>query len=65
MRELVRDGVTGLLAVRGDADDFAQQLARLMDDDTMRRAMGGRAREAIEAYQVDAVLDRWELLLSA
>lgn len=65
VRELVRDGVTGLLAVRGDADDFAQQLARLMDDDTLRRAMGGRAREAIEAYQLDAVLDRWELLLSA
>jgi glycosyltransferase involved in cell wall biosynthesis len=57
--------VTGLLAVRGDADDLARQLARLMDDEALRRAMGARAREAAEAYRRESILDRWEELLTA
>lgn len=63
VRELVRDGVTGLLCVRGDADDFARNLARLMDDEGLRRTFGASAREAAESYRLDAILDRWEALL--
>jgi glycosyltransferase involved in cell wall biosynthesis len=63
VRELVQNNVTGLLAVRGDADDFARHLARLMDDEALRGSLGARARQAAQAYRLDAVLDRWELLL--
>jgi glycosyltransferase involved in cell wall biosynthesis len=65
VRDLVVEEVTGLLAVRGDADDLARQLARLMDDEALRRAMGARAREAAEAYRRESILDRWEELLTA
>jgi len=63
VRALVEDDATGLLAVRGDAGDFARQLARLMDDPGLRRTLGARAREAAEPYRLDAVLDSWEALL--
>jgi len=63
VRELVDDDVTGLLAVRGDADDFAHQLDRLLSDETMRARMGRAARMAAEAYRLDPILDRWEMLL--
>lgn len=65
VRDLVAEDVTGLLAVRGDSDDLARQLALLMDDEALRRAMGARAREAAAAYRQEAILDRWEELLSA
>lgn len=65
VRDLVRDGITGLLAVRGDAEDFARQLARLLDDEGLRRSLGLRAREAAQSYRLDRVLDRWELLLGS
>lgn len=65
VRELVAEEVTGLIAVRGDAEDLAHQLSRLMDDETLRRTMGGRARSAAAAYRRESVMDRWEELLSA
>lgn len=65
VRELVQDGVTGLLAVRGDARDFARQLGRLMDDDGLRRSMGARARIEAQSFRRDVVLDTWETLLNA
>lgn len=63
VRALVQEGVTGLLAVRGDAQDFARHLARLMDDDGMRRSMGAEARLEAESFRRDVVLDRWEQIL--
>ncbi len=65
VRALVQEGVTGLLAVRGDTDDLARQLARLMDDAAMRRSMGAQARIAAEGFRRDVVLDTWEQLLLA
>lgn len=65
VRELVHDGATGLLAVRGDARDFARQLGRLMDDDGLRRSMGAQARVEAESFRRDVVLDTWETLLDS
>ena len=63
VRSLVQEGVTGLLAVRGDAQDFARQLGRMMDDANLRQSMGAQARIAAEAFRLDAVLDMWEQIL--
>jgi len=42
--DLVEDGWNGLLAPRRAADDLASRVDRLLDDVTLRRAMGARAR---------------------
>jgi len=65
VRQLVMHGRTGLLAVRGDVDDFAVHLGRLMDDEELRRSMSAEARTAAEAYRLETVLDLWEPLLRA
>lgn len=65
VRELVEEGVTGLLAVRGDADDFAAQLDRLLGEEGLLRSMGSAARAAASAYRLDVIMDRWEALLCA
>jgi glycosyltransferase involved in cell wall biosynthesis len=63
-REVVVDGVTGLLAPPGDADALRGTMDRLMETPPKdRRVMGERARQRVIAhYSLKEVLDRWEEL---
>jgi N-acetyl-alpha-D-glucosaminyl L-malate synthase BshA len=68
--EVVTDGETGCLAEVGDVEKMADDAARLLSDDTARRAMGRRAREsALSRYSTDLVipqyLDFYERILAA
>jgi glycosyltransferase involved in cell wall biosynthesis len=47
MQALIRDGVTGLLCEPGDAVDLSRRIARLLDDQTLRRQMGLAGAAAI------------------
>ncbi len=47
--ETVIDGVTGLLAEPGDADDLARQLRRVWDDAGLARELGRNGRRRAEA----------------
>ena len=47
--ELIDDGVSGLLVAPRDVDGLADALARLLDDDGLRRRLGRAARAAAEA----------------
>jgi glycosyltransferase involved in cell wall biosynthesis len=49
VREVIRDGATGLLFPPGDVEALTRALARLADDEALRRRMGSRARAEIAA----------------
>jgi len=55
LREVVRDGITGLLVEPGSEVDLADAIARIADDHTLARslAVAGRA-DALERFSVDA-----------
>ena len=44
IRELIQDGVTGLLHRSGDVGDLAAKIAKLADDPNLRRVLGRQAR---------------------
>src|SRR5262249_719590 len=57
---LVDDGVSGCLVEPGDVAGFASALKALLTDAGMRRAMGARARTAVEdRYSVDRMVDAY------
>jgi glycosyltransferase involved in cell wall biosynthesis len=60
--DLIQHGTSGFVAER-DADDLANHVVRLATDTDLRRAMGARARAAIERrYQTADVMDQlWAL----
>lgn len=47
VRELVRDGITGLLFPPGNALALSQALARLVSHESLRRRLGARARAEV------------------
>lgn len=57
-RHLVEHETTGLLCPPGHTEAFTNAVARLLDDDDLRRRMGRRAREHADAYDWETVLDR-------
>lgn len=63
MTDIIEDGATGLLAGRMDARALAESLARILGDASLRRELGGHAREAMRALAPERVMDAWEELL--
>ena len=58
--EVVTDGETGFLSQVGDVEKMAEDAARLLRDEELRRTMGRRAREsALSRYRTDLVIPRY------
>lgn len=51
LSEIVDDGVTGLIAVKGDASSLAQAVTRLVEDHSLRESLGSNAREWVVAHR--------------
>ncbi|MBI4457342.1 glycosyltransferase family 4 protein [Candidatus Uhrbacteria bacterium] len=65
VRTIVRDGVTGRLAVPGSVSSLTARLSDMLADDAERRRMGERARVMVEReYAEPARLARWQELLA-
>jgi GalNAc-alpha-(1->4)-GalNAc-alpha-(1->3)-diNAcBac-PP-undecaprenol alpha-1,4-N-acetyl-D-galactosaminyltransferase len=64
VRDIIRDGIDGILVRGADADHFAAALDRLMTDDGERRRLGARAAEIVERFAPEKVMRQWEELIA-
>ncbi|MFI0979494.1 glycosyltransferase [Streptomyces sp. NPDC021093] len=64
VREIVTDGVDGLLARPGNVDELARHIERLMVDRELREQLGDAARESVRRYAPEVVGERWEKLFA-
>ena len=55
-RDLVEDGVNGYLVKLGDVEGLANSIIKLVEDDDLRKEMGKKGQEIIEAYSLENVL---------
>jgi glycosyltransferase involved in cell wall biosynthesis len=59
VQDLVRHGVTGLLAAPGNTDELAAHIARLASDPELRRRMGAAAQHRVrEEFRLENQVDR-------
>ena len=63
-RDIVSDGVDGLLVERHDAGSVAAALARILEDADLRRRMGAAARRKAESYRTDAIVGEYDRALA-
>jgi glycosyltransferase involved in cell wall biosynthesis len=62
-QEIVREGENGYLIDIGDTEKLAQDLARLIDDESLRKSMGARSRQFVQAYEWREIIKRYEIIL--
>jgi glycosyltransferase involved in cell wall biosynthesis len=60
VREIVTDGVDGIVVPPRNVEALAEGLDRLMRDEDLRRRYGVAARESVRKFAPDAVLAQWE-----
>jgi glycosyltransferase involved in cell wall biosynthesis len=62
-RDIIRDGIDGVLVPNGDTGAFASALASLIRDAPRRHAMAARAPEVLERFGVERVMTTWNELM--
>jgi glycosyltransferase involved in cell wall biosynthesis len=61
-REIIRPEVDGLLVATENPEALARAMARLMNDEKLRRELGRRAREITERFSLTEIDRCWERL---
>ena len=61
-RDVITDGVDGILVPEGDIEGLANGMKRLMEDESLRRAMGAAAFQSSDRYDKERIMTLWESL---
>lgn len=64
VREIVRDGVDGLIVQANGPAQYGEALSRLMRDDAERARLAARAPEIVERFSEEKVMARWDEVLA-
>jgi len=59
-REIIRDGVDGILVPHQDAEALANAMERVMGDSELQEWLASRAPEILDRFGIDRVMRMWE-----
>lgn len=62
--DIITDGEDGFLVQNGAVDAFGDFLSQLMDSLELRQAMGSKAKENVQRYNVASVMEHWLYLFN-
>jgi glycosyltransferase involved in cell wall biosynthesis len=63
-RNVISDGVDGVLVKNGDVDALAQAIIALIEDDDRRRRLAAAGRETARLYGMENIGRKWEALMA-
>jgi len=62
-RDIIRDGIDGLLVPPRNYHALAEALDRVMGDENERRRLAARAPEVVRRFAIERVMGMWEQIL--
>ncbi len=63
-REIIRDGIDGLLVPPEDVNALATAMSHLITDSALRKRLAARAPEVLERFGMEKIMGMWEKLLA-
>lgn len=63
-REIIRDGIDGLLVPPEDVNAMAAAMGQLMTDEALYKRLASRAPEVLERFGMEKIMGMWEELLA-
>lgn len=64
-KDIIKDGINGLLVPNGNIDALAQAMMKIMDNDTYRKELSLNARQVVSTYSEDTVMAKWIRLFNS
>ena len=64
-REIVRDGVDGILVPPYDLEKLGSAMCRLIEDPALREEMSRRSQENLDTFSRETILNQWRSLLDS
>lgn len=64
-KDIIQDGVNGLLVSNGDIEGLANAMMRVMGDEVLRRQLSENARKVVETYSEEVVMSQWVNLFTS
>lgn len=65
VRHIIHDGKDGLLVTPFDVEEYADKLARLMENEEQRNRLSAAAVESVKQYDAENVMPKWIELLES
>lgn len=62
-KEIIEDGISGLIAQNEDIDDIANKLQMLIDDQKLRRRLSAGAIERVKNFDESSFFAQWDKLI--
>ncbi len=62
-KEIVRDGIDGILIKPYDIDEMARAMCTLIEDDKMREAFSAASQENLDKFSKKTILTNWKQLI--
>lgn len=61
-RDIIEDGIDGLLVENGNIEKLAEKICYLIEHDKIRKRMGQTARKHVERFKMENIGQQWEKL---
>lgn len=64
-RDIITDGVDGLLVENGNVQQLAEKICLLIEQEKIRRQIGEKAKESIKQFDIEKIMPKWDRLFKS